>query len=1315
MKKILSLLLVLITAVIPVNAATLNNWIKDTAKLENNLNVTTYSVKSCWDDNMKELDMPFRPFDKQVVMQNPPDFSWKYVDGAESYNIRISTNTSMTDIIYKKTGVLKNILNPETAFNEGTYYWQVQYVKDGTTSDWSNVRRFRIDEDNVKFLVDDIDTMLSKIPDNHPRVYINENNRNEILKNKYYVSELKRVVDLKKNDANFVSEDAILKEKVDAGGSIDMVYGNVTDICMKAAIYFQLTKDEDIAEFALKLISDISQWDYTNGYTSYANQDQTFRRTALIGAICYDMMFDYLSKKENQAVKEELTNMIKWRSEFLYNTLFEKTSIYKSPYAGHGDAAYKFLGIISIAMYHELDGAETWLKEILPVFINTYPLVSSGEDGGTFQGTGYWRYTTIYGKLLADALDMLGMIDLYKKPAAKNEFEYAMYMYPNGSVGAFGDQSYEPVGVYHAQSMGELYRKYQDPEIAWFINEVDSVPALNEPNSMHMFIPIDAKTKPPHTRKNGHLFKETGVAAMHSQLENPKRISLFFRSSKSGAYNHAHPDQNSFIIQAFGEQLAIDSGYYDSYYSEHDKNYSRRTYAHNAITFGGGIGQEYNRNNNGEENLKLKGNIEGFVTTPYFDSVTGNAKKSYNGNLDKAKRSIIYLRPDVFIIADDLKYKNDEKTTFEFFLNGYENVALTGNNTAKIVKGDAELYANVIYPSVTGNYSNKFAGPDGIEYMPSGSFAERQVHQRVWFTTQMVNNTKMVTLLNVNKKGEQLKNVTTETKDTYIKLTSEDESEVYVNLTDDKVEIPGGISFKGTALTKNENNLLLTDGTYLEENGKQIISSDKNITAFINDEKLLVSADNDVKVSLGDFLVNLAYENFKEIPLNTYKNGIKLTKVDGGVKLSLDKGEYEFNINNIPCDINESDIRIWDALFTKVGNVLSYSINVERTKDFNKKSDYKIYLCAYNGEELVKVSEKPFEIKADELRKEITATLELPQEEKDLSYKAFVWKDNLSPQVNSGIYNSNSVEIEKILIDNEKLSDFNNQKNTYDYTYGYYKECMPKIKVIPKNSASKVEIKNISAYPQTAEIKITSQDGTIEKTVYINFDIGLNLKTKKVYSSVCAEGYTNYLYRTYAFGRWRSRPGDKVDTGDTFSDNNGLSLRKMELASHTPYLKFDLSDMGIDLSKVKSVKLYLNMYECYAIKEGESYTDKDGQKIADSTFEEIKVAPNLVYEADWDTVYKEDVNGKNYPQYTKYPVGSSMAVPKLEDRKIVSELDIGLIKNYILKNKSLSFAICIQNNPKMIGASDDVYYGNYAYIRYKDESKPYLEIEYYEE
>ena len=80
MKKILSLLLVLITVVIPVNAATLNNWIKDTAKLENNLNVTTYSVKSCWDDNMKELDMPFRPYDKQVVKQNPPDFSWKYID-----------------------------------------------------------------------------------------------------------------------------------------------------------------------------------------------------------------------------------------------------------------------------------------------------------------------------------------------------------------------------------------------------------------------------------------------------------------------------------------------------------------------------------------------------------------------------------------------------------------------------------------------------------------------------------------------------------------------------------------------------------------------------------------------------------------------------------------------------------------------------------------------------------------------------------------------------------------------------------------------------------------------------------------------------------------------------------------------------------------------------------------------------------------------------------------------------------------------------------------------------------------------------------
>ena len=39
---------------------------------------------------------------------------------------------------------------------------------------------------------------------------------------------------------------------------------------------------------------------------------------------------------------------------------------------------------------------------------------------------------------------------------------------------------------------------------------------------------------------------------MHSSLSDPNRLSIFFKSSPYGSYNHSHADQNSFVIHHRG-------------------------------------------------------------------------------------------------------------------------------------------------------------------------------------------------------------------------------------------------------------------------------------------------------------------------------------------------------------------------------------------------------------------------------------------------------------------------------------------------------------------------------------------------------------------------------------------------------------------------------------------------------------------------------------------------------------------------------------------------------------------------------------------
>ena len=52
---------------------------------------------------------------------------------------------------------------------------------------------------------------------------------------------------------------------------------------------------------------------------------------------------------------------------------------------------------------------------------------------------------------------------------------------------------------------------------------------------------------------------------MHSETANPKRSSLFFRSSRLGTINHSHADNNAFTFVSKGKNIFISGGVYDDF------------------------------------------------------------------------------------------------------------------------------------------------------------------------------------------------------------------------------------------------------------------------------------------------------------------------------------------------------------------------------------------------------------------------------------------------------------------------------------------------------------------------------------------------------------------------------------------------------------------------------------------------------------------------------------------------------------------------------------------------------------------------------
>ena len=234
------------------------------------------------------------------------------------------------------------------------------------------------------------------------------------------------------------------------------------------------------------------------------------------------------------------------------------------------------------------------------------------------------------------------------------------------------------------------------------------------------------------------------------------------------------------------------SGYYDSYQSIHNSGITRKTGAHNTVTVATNRGQS-------DDDATADGQLEAFLTQVDFDLVKGDATESYKGAIGEFERSIVYIRPDIFVVVDDLKAKNKKGSNFEWWLHSLSDIkTYKEGNGARLQQGKAVLDAIVQYPQkVTTYYNDNFALSDMKEYLPEGSYLGAEAQKRVWFETDKVESTKMIVTLDVHKDNKEARNVNTKYFDKYVEMTFEDGTTMYVNLGDESEEVvtAEGLSF----------------------------------------------------------------------------------------------------------------------------------------------------------------------------------------------------------------------------------------------------------------------------------------------------------------------------------------------------------------------------------------------------------------------------------------------------------------------------------------------------------------------------------------
>ncbi|WP_261306495.1 DUF4962 domain-containing protein [Paenibacillus andongensis] len=800
------------------------------------LNSSVALAASAWPSSvLTGFNMPFGPEDSLVTTQNPPDFKWPVVSGADKYDLQVSRSATVSSVVYENAELTVNYYNFPHVFDSGTWYWRVRYhtVADGW-SEWSVTRKFRIEEQNVPFVVPSVDQLMGQVGNQHPRIWTKADKLAEFRSlaltsgKEFYDEKYAWVM------AN------INKNPPPAPTSVDRAYSDkVVNEMMDMAFVYLISGNTEVGNRAKLRLLDIAGWD-TNGVTSYKSHDQIHRYITYKSAMAYDWLYDLL---EPVAEKPKVQNMVQTRTETMMQDLVNNHSIAKNPFDSHGWTAFGYLGIIATAMLHDIPAAEDWFRSSVPAYINFMP-PWGGENGGWSQGTGYWQYSNLFGKEFMDVLLSATGFNLYDKAYSRNEGLYPLYAWPKGSPkGIFGDGSEDSPGGYSVSAYTRLAQMTGDPRLKWAAQAVGS--GMYPDLSNYFYGDSNLAVRPPVDMPDSRWFQDIGVVAMHSELYDPDAVSLYFRSSPYGSYNHMHADQNSFIINAFGEPLAIESGFYDDYGTDHHMYYNKQTFSSNAITYDGKNGQPIN-------DINADGKVVSFVTHPDFDAVSGDASVAYGAALSKAGRNVIYVRQNMFVVIDQLQSKSTEGNEFAWRLHAEDELNIDADHAgATILKGAAGLKVRFHAPlNLRTEYDDQFLGIDGSELKPGGAYAgEQQKHAA--FITPKTEEATFVSTLEAYKRDSAPQNVVSENHGNYMKLTFADGTVVYIRMTTTADEIDtGSIRFNGTAVALKGDSVLLVDGTKVDKDGVTLIESDQPSTIVYGRDRLSVSSQSDSQVAL---------------------------------------------------------------------------------------------------------------------------------------------------------------------------------------------------------------------------------------------------------------------------------------------------------------------------------------------------------------------------------------------------------------------------------------------------------------------------------
>ncbi len=499
-------------------------------------------------------------------------------------------------------------------------------------------------------------------------------------------------------------------------------------------------------EFLLKSTDwslDASDWPKgsVRGATDVFYNDEAHFRLWRKLPLVYDLIRDQFTAAEKAKILAHFRERGARSVEFIRKGRVEKAernSLAGKP-SSHPIRFMAMTGLTALALWDDLPGqARDWWQLSYTFYRDRFPSWG-GDDGGWAEGVAYWRGTMEHAAF-QDALVAIGDPLAYNTAFWRNTAYFQIYTVQPYRHTAFGDLSNAgkfDIEPRSAEFLLHLSRVLRDGRIASYANlaRVKDSPAeaglkglnRNYPTAAEFLVrnftvahlPVP-EPKPLSELPPSRYFADIGWVAMHSALGRANDdIHVTFKSSPYGSFSHSHADQNAFILNAYGENLAINSGYREFHRSPHHGGWTWQTKSKNALLIDG-KGQK-------SQDLASTGRILKYDTGPRHAWTVGDATAAYQtlqpeGRVKSVLRDLVFIDQRYLVVRDRVELATPGKLTW--LLHAERPIAWNAKEASALIRGDkATLTTRLLAPAgVTWNATvkAKFDVPVDPKYTEGG-------------------------------------------------------------------------------------------------------------------------------------------------------------------------------------------------------------------------------------------------------------------------------------------------------------------------------------------------------------------------------------------------------------------------------------------------------------------------------------------------------------------------------------------------------------------------------------------------------------------